>query len=120
MELQLIPLKNSLKQSAKFQQISDIILERLKVVPDLETQKLSLELISFICNLIEYYAKHKYKINKEGLFLFTIKRVVSLSEEEEKLIKDGISYLHTNKLIKSVSKLSYISHYLKNKLKKQL
>ena len=119
MDLQLIPLKNSLKQSAKFQQISDLILERLKVVPDIETQKLSLELISFICNLIEYYAKHKYKINKEGLFLFTIKRVVGLSEEEEKLIKDGIAYLHTNKLIKSVSKLKYLLEYSKTALKKR-
>lgn len=120
MELNLVPLRHSLKQSVKFQQISDIILERLKVVPDIEGQKLSLELVSFVCNLIEYYAKHKYKINKESLLLFTLKRIVSLSEEEEKLIKDGISYLHTNKLIKSVSKLGYLLEYGKTALKKRL
>lgn len=119
MDLTLVPLKNSLKQSVKFQSISDAIVERLKQVPDLEAQKLSLELISFICNLIEYYSKHKYKINKENLLLFTLKRVVSLSEEEERVIKDAITYLHTNKLIKSVSKLTYLLEYSKNALKKK-
>lgn len=120
MDLQLVPLRNSLKQSVKFQQISDIILERLKVVPDIEAQKLSLELISFICNLIEYFAKHKYKINKESLLLFTLKRVVSLTDEEEKVIKDGILYLHSNKLIKGISKLGYLLEYGKTALKKRL
>lgn len=120
MELQLIPLKNSLKSSVKFSKISDVILERIKDIPDIEAQKLSLELISFVCNLIEYHTKHKYKLNKENLLLFTLKRVVSLSPEEESVIKNCIEYLHTNKLIKSVTKVSYVSQYLKNALKKRL
>lgn len=119
MDLSLVPLKNSLKASVKFQAISDVIVERIKLIPDLEAQKLSLELISFICNMIEYHAKHKYKLNKENLLLFTLKRVVSLTEEEEKVVKDGINYLHTNKLIKSVSKFTYALEYGKNVLKKR-
>jgi hypothetical protein len=118
-QLNLVPLKHSLKQSAKFQSISNAIVERLKEVPEIEQCKLSLELISFVCNLIEYYAKHKYKINKQSLLIFTLKRVVSLSEEEEKLIRDSIEYLHVNGLIKSVSKVSFAVQYLKNALKKR-
>ena len=120
MELNLIPLRNNLKASVKFQQISDIILERIKTIPDIETQKLSMELISFVCNLIEYYTKHKYKINKENLLLFTLKRLVSLSAEEEVVIKNVIEYLHINKLIKSVGRLNYLIEYGKTALKKRL
>lgn len=116
----LIPLKHSLKQNVKFHTVSDKIIEHLKLIPDLETQKISIELINYICNLIEYLVKHKYKINKENLFIFTLKRVVELSDQDEEIIKATIKYLHENKLIKIVSKLSYILEYSKNVIKKQL
>lgn len=117
----LVPLKHSLKTTVKFNQISDIIVDKLKLIGDIDGQsKLSIELINFITNLIEYMVKHKYKINKENLLIFSLKRVVSLSEEEEEIIKNTIKYLHDNKLIVKVSKLKYLLEYSKNIIKKQL
>lgn len=114
----LVPLKNSLKQSVKFQQISDVIVEKLKLI-NIDGNKHSIELINFIANLIEYLVKHKYKINKENLLIFSLKRVVELSSEDEDIIRNTIQYLHDNKLILKVSKIKYILEYSKNLIKKQ-
>ena len=113
----LVPLKNSLKQTVKFQQISDKILELLKVVPDIESLKHSNELIQYICNLIELYSKKKYKINKKNLLLFTMNRVLTLTEEDMNTIKSTVQYLHENKPIKKITYLSKILNLGKKSIK---
>jgi len=117
---QLIPLKHTLKQACKFQIISDKILLNLKSIPDLETHKLSIELIEYICNLIEYYTKKKYKIDKQNLFIYTMKRIVTLSEDDIETIKQAIQYLHDNKLIKVISTVSKVLLFTKNVIKNKI
>lgn len=112
---ELIPIKNSLKQSVKFQQISDLILEKIKVIPNILDHKTNIELINLICNIIEYFCKKKYKIDKANLLLYTLKRVIpTLTSDEEEVIKNTIEYLHDNKLILSISTFKYSMTYLKN------
>lgn len=114
----MVPLKHSLKTSVKFQSISNEIVEKLKLIGDIDgNSKLSIELINFICNIIEYLVKHKYRINKENLLIFSLKRVVELTSEEEEIIKNTIKYLHDNKLILKVTKLKYLLEYSKNLIK---
>ena len=116
----MVPLKNTLKTTVKFQNISNQIVEKLKLIGDIDgNSKLSIELINFICNIIEYLCKKKYHINKENLLIFSLKRVVELSTEEEDLIKNTIKYLHDNSLIIKVSKLKFLLEYSKNLIKKQ-
>ena len=116
----LVPLKHSLKQANKFQTISDKILLNLKEsIPDIESQKLSVELIEYVCNLIELYVKHSYKLNKENLFIFTLKRVVNLSDDETEFIKKTIQYLHDNKLIKKITSITKGLNLTKSALKKK-
>lgn len=110
---QLVPLKNSLQQSSKFQQISDLILCRIKDIPNLSDHKTNNELIVFICNLIENLVKKKYNLNKLELLLFTLKRSVELSPDEEQIVKASVEFLHVNKLIKKISSVSQINQYLK-------
>lgn len=112
---ELIPIKNSLKQSVKFQQISDMILEKIKVIPNIIEHRTNIELINLICNIIEYFCKKKYKIDKCNLLIYTLKRVITtLTSDEEEIIKNTIEYLHANKLILSISTFKYSITYLKN------
>jgi len=115
----LIPLKNGLKQNVKFQSVSDMIEQHLKLIPEIETLKMSIELINYVCNLIEHLIKHKYKINKVNLLIYTLKRCVEINDEQEDIIKQTITYLHENKLIKKVSRLCQVFVYSKELLKKQ-
>ena len=115
-----VPLKNSLKQANKFQVVSDKILLNLKAIPNIEDHKLSVELIEYVCNLIEFYIKKKYKIDKENLLIFTLKRVLALSDAEIEVIKQHVHYLIDNKLIKAVTSvqkgLEYAKTFFKSKI----
>ena len=116
----LVPLKNSLKQSAKFQTISDKIVENLKVIPELDSHKHSVELVQYVCNLIELYVKGKYKINKENLLIFTLNRLISLNEEDTLFIKQTIQYLLDNKLVKKATVLKKGFEFAKGFVKKRI
>ena len=116
----LVPLKNSLKQSAKFQSISDKIVENLKVIPEIDTHKHSIELVQHVCSLIELYVKHKYKINKENLFIFTLNRLISLNEEDTLFIKQTIQYLLDNKLVKKATVSLKLFEFAKEFVKKRI
>ena len=109
-----IPLKNGLKQSQKFDELSSKLLIRLKTIPNVELSKLDNELIKFMCDNIEYLCKKKYNIDKQALLLHTLKRVVELSPEEENLVKTSIEFLINNKLIKKVSNIENITYIAKN------
>ena len=112
---QLIPLKNSLQQSSKFQEISDKILSRVKDIPNLSEHRTNNELIALVCNLIENLVKKKYNLNKLELLLFTFKRALpDLTIEEEQIIKSAVEFLHVNKLIKKISTTLQINQYIKN------
>jgi len=113
----LVPLSHSLKQSHKFQSISDKILLNLKAIPDIDNEKLAYELAEFVCNLIELYAKHSYKINKENLFFFTLNRIVQLTPEEMELIKKHIKNLWDSGRIKKITAIKRIFHFTKSAIK---
>ena len=110
----LVPLKNSLQQSSKFQQISDLILCRVKDIPNLIEHKTNNELIVFVCNLIENLVKKKYNLNKLELLIYTLKRAVDINADEEQIVKSAVEFLHVNKLIKKISSLTQINQYIKN------
>jgi hypothetical protein len=106
----LVPLKHSLKQSFKFQDISSKLLCRLKDIPNVGECKLDVELIKFVCSNIEILCKKKYKIDKLELLLFTMKKLVDLTAEDEQHIKSVVEFLHTNKLIKLPSNLVVLGY----------
>jgi hypothetical protein len=114
--LKLVPLKNSLKQVSKFEEIANQIVEYIKQIPNLVNEKNNVELINLICNCVEYLCKKKYKINKESLLVYALKKALGddFTPEDEALVKKNIEYLHSNGLIKSVSKLALTSEFFKN------
>jgi len=115
----LIPLKHSLKQQSKFQKISDEILLNLKEIPELDVK--SVELIEHICNLIEHYVKKKYKLDKENLLVYTIKRAITdVTDEDIEFVKKTVQYLLDNARITKVKMSQYVSLYAKKFLRSKL
>ena len=111
----LIPLKHRLKQSNKFDTISKKIIAKLHEIPDVQDLKIHPELINLVCNLIEYYCKKKYSIDKLSLLIFVMKAIIpNLGDDDINNIKDIVTYLHSNKLIITISSLDYVKQYAKN------
>lgn len=96
----IVPLKNTLLQSAIFKEISDKIIEYLNKIPNLEENKLNNELILLMCNMIESLCKKKHNIDKAFLLIQTLKRVCSIDEKDEKIIRSAIQFFWSNGKIK--------------------
>ena len=115
----LIPLKNSLKQQSKFQRISDEIIENLKQIPELDVK--SVELIQHICNIIEHLVRKHYKLDKENLLVYTIKRAIpDVTDEDIEFVKKTVQYLLDNSLISKVKLTKYVSLYTKKFFRSKL
>ena len=110
----LIPLKFLLKEQNKFLTISQKVMKKLDNIVNIDDLKHNPELINFICNLIEYYVKKKYNINKENMLIYICNKAFkSMSDEDTEKIKDIVKYLHNNKLIVKISNSQYLKEYLK-------
>jgi len=115
----LIPVKNSLKQQQKFQTISDTIIAHIKQLPEPDLK--NVELIKYICDLIEFFVKRKYKIDKESLMIYTIKKLFpEITDEDVSFVKQTVQYLIDNKLIKIVKTSQYIGLYAKNFIRSKI
>jgi hypothetical protein len=77
----------------------------LQLLPNIEELKTHSELIKYVCDVIEKMVKPKHKIDKLKLLLFTLKRLVNLTPDEEELITSTVQFLHDNKLIVGMTKL---------------
>lgn len=110
----IIPLKNNLQQSVKFQQISDELYLSIKDIPEIEKLKCDAQLLEFLCTGIEHLCKKKYKLDKLALLKYTLKRVCELTPEDENLITSIVEYLLANKLIKKVTMLTQSTSFLKS------
>ena len=115
----LIPVKNSLKQQQKFQTISDTIITHIKQLPEPDFK--NVELIQYICDLIEFLVRKRYKLDKECLMIFTMKRIFpDISDEDVSFIKQTVQYLIDNKLIKVVKTSEFIGMYAKKFIRSKL
>ena len=63
-----LKFKNSLALRVKIETIKTGIVEKLKVIPNINDLKLNVELTLFICRCIETEIKKKHKVEKKQLF----------------------------------------------------
>lgn len=117
----LIVPQNSLKRDLKKTEIRDTIISRINKFEDINKYKVDTEFIKLICNLIEYYVKKKYNINKKDLFFEIHSRIFPLVIDEEKVaINKIIEFIFENGHIKKLSYyklfVSCFSDWVKKKI----
>lgn len=118
---ELIVPSNSLKSDLKKTEIRDKIITQIDKFENINKYKIDNEFIKLICNLIEYYVKKKYNINKKDLFFEIHSRIFPLITEEEKLtINKIIEFIFDNGHIKKLSYyklfVSCLSEWIKKKI----
>ena len=117
----LIQAENSLKTSIKFNEIKNIIVERVSKFENLPQYKLDIEFLKLVANMIEFSVKKKYGINKKELLIKIYDQAfANVSDDDKDNIKKNIEFIFQNGHIKKVSYYKLfvcgLSEWLKKKL----
>lgn len=98
-------LKNSLSKHFVFHDLVNVLVTKIKEIPKFEELKLNIELTLLCCNIVENSVKKKTKVDKEKLVVESLTQIFTLTEDEQKTIKNHIEFLHTNKRIIKVDEV---------------
>jgi hypothetical protein len=117
----LIRPKNSLKRAITKNKIFEEIISELQKIADLPILKLDLELLSYVCNLVENLVKKKTQIDKKALVLEIFSKLFpDISTDDIQQIDKNIEYLFENGKINKLAAVVYCSKCLFEYLKKKV
>ena len=115
----LIPLKNNLLADQKYNDTVNMIVNRIRCLPNFMSYKQDAEVLLLICSLIEHLMAGD-KIDKESMALDILNQIFNLSPEEIDLAKSSIKFLLAHKRVKKLSSVyvgaKSVWAYLKKKL----
>lgn len=99
-----INIKNGLSEHFVTENIIKEVTEKVKTIPNYHLLKNEVELLKFICNIIEnMILKNKKKIDKKDIVIKIFSLLFSLTEPDKENLSKLIDFLHQNKLIKRLS-----------------
>lgn len=108
--LGLVPVQPNLAVDIKRQEIYKTIVERIGALNlQLNQYKTNTEFVLLVLNLVEHLVpkqkdKGKRKIDKKQLAIDILTAVLNLTQVEQNALGVNIEFLHSNKMIKKVSK----------------
>jgi hypothetical protein len=113
---------SSLKAHDNIHSIIQLLIERIKLIPQSESLQLNVDLIIWICNAIDnILLDSKLKnVDKYELFVTIYKTIFpETTDKEMKTVEAIITYLHHIKVIAAVSKTPWakIARYFKSCVK---
>ena len=102
-----IKLNDKLKHLEKIAEISKVIIAKITAMPDLPDLKLDLDIILYICTIIENEIKQNQvkSIDKKSLVVSILSKIHPHTAIELSLLNKQIEFLHSNKLINKITKL---------------
>jgi hypothetical protein len=116
-----LKFKNSLATRVKIETIKTGIIEKLKVIPNINDLKLNVELTLFICRCIETEIKKKQGVVKKELFFEIISSIfTTLTRDDTAVLEQQIQFLHDNNSIKQSSLKNYITNSLYSWLERKI
>lgn len=94
-------LASDIKRQEIIKQIQDRITELNLRLPE---YKNNTEFVLLVLNLVEHLVKKKYKIDKKKLAVHILSTLLNLGPQDISALETNIEFLHSNKMIKKVSK----------------
>jgi len=120
MEAPVLP-KNDLAQEIKTAEIKNKICDRLNKIENLQIYKVNSEFLVLACNLIEYYVKKKYNIDKSNLLISIYDTIfANLTDDEKTTIRQNIQFIWNNGHIKKISVYRLFFTSIKEWVKKKV
>jgi arginine deiminase len=112
---------NTLKTTIQKSNIITEIITELQKIVDLPSLKNDMELLTYICNLVENLVSKKSGIDKIALILEIFSKLFAdITPSEIQQIESNIEYLINNKKIKKIPVITYIGKSVFSYLKKKL
>ena len=108
--LELVPVQPNLATDIKRQEIYKIVVDRVTALNlPLVQYKSNTEFVLLVLNLIEHLVpkqkdKAKRRIDKKQLAIDILSAVLNLNPSEQVSLGTNIDFLHSNKMIKKVSR----------------
>lgn len=110
----------SLRKFVIESKIIDTVVNEIKLIPNYETLRLSLDLALHICNLIEALVEENgIKADKQQMYIKVAIKLGWTRPDDETFIKNSISFLHNSKSIKKVPLLKKLWGMIKHFLLKE-
>jgi hypothetical protein len=107
---------DKIKHLNKLSELSKSIIVKIQAMPDLPDLKLDLDVILYVCNLIENNIKQNENksIDKKKIVIDIIQKCTPLNAPEVIILNKMIEFLHSNHLIQKISKIEKTSSKLFN------
>lgn len=103
--LELIQVQPNLARDIKRQEIIKTIQDRITTLNlPLHSYKNNTEFVLLVLNLIEHLVVKSNKIDKKALAVQILTVMLNLNATEAQTLDTNIEFLHSNKMIKKVSK----------------
>ena len=98
---------DKIKHLNRLSELSKGIIAKVQAMPDLHELKLDLDIILYVCNIIENNIKQNEtkSIDKKKIVVDIIQKCTPLNPPEVLILNKMIEFLHSNHLIQKVSKI---------------
>ena len=110
--LKNLRMKHSLEVHNKEETIKQETIEHIRKIPNYMLLKNDIELILYVCNIVENTAKSvdNKKPDKKELVMTIMTLAFSLQKAEQEVVEKAIDFLHNNKKIKKMSFMKQIGY----------
>ena len=98
---------DKIKHLVRLAELSKGIVAKIQAMPDLQDLKLDLDIIRYVCDLIENNIKQTEtkSIDKKQIVVGIITKCIPLNAQELLILNKMIEFLHSNHLITKISKM---------------
>ena len=98
---------DKIKHLNKLAELSKGIIAKIQAMPDLHELKLDLDIVLYVCNLIENTIKQNENksIDKKKIVIDIIQKCTPLNAPEALILNKMIEFLHSNHIIVKVGKI---------------
>jgi len=107
---------DKIKNLNKIAELSKGIIAKVQSMPDLQELKLDLDIILYVCNIIENNIKQNEtkSLDKKKIVVDIINKCTPLNATEINILNKMIEFLHSNHLIQKIGKIEKNGYKLLN------
>lgn len=114
-----LPLKGLIRTHFEWESLKQLIVDKLRHIPEIDKLKSTVQLVQLVCELVENCvapknSKAKKPVDKKALVIEIMDKLFELNDLEKAIIARHIEYLCDSKAIKRLTRWSRCKKYLRS------